>query len=201
MAYYHDMVTEKSWQELQLLTKKIRFILIGGWAVYLYTKTLKSKDIDIIIDYDQLPHLQQDYKLTKNERLKKYEAKKGPVEIDIYLPHFSHLGIPAEDLFKKTHQYEGFMIVIPEILLALKLYVLSQRGRTPKGGKDFLDIISLFQLPNMSAKEIQKTLDQYRLAGVWENFLKHLEEHREAVELGLDQYQFSKIKKQILNAS
>lgn len=34
MAFYHDIITEKSWQELQILVKNIRFVLIGGWAVY-----------------------------------------------------------------------------------------------------------------------------------------------------------------------
>ena len=48
MEYYHDLVTQKSWEELQQLRKIIDFVLIGGWATYLYTKTLKSKDIDII---------------------------------------------------------------------------------------------------------------------------------------------------------
>src|SRR3990167_8592495 len=102
MEYYHDLVTQKSWEELTQLTKFLDFVLIGGWAVYLYTKTLKSKDIDIIVDFDQLKLLQEHYQLNKNERLKKYEAVKGEVQIDIYLPHFSALGIPVEELIKHS---------------------------------------------------------------------------------------------------
>ena len=49
--FYHELITEKSFKILQDLRKKIKFILIGGWAVFLYARTLKSKDIDIIIDY------------------------------------------------------------------------------------------------------------------------------------------------------
>lgn len=55
--YYNDLITEKSWQTLQNLIKQIDFVLIGGWAVYLYTKSLKSKDIDIIVSYDSLSKL------------------------------------------------------------------------------------------------------------------------------------------------
>src|SRR3989338_3199496 len=98
MAYYHDLVTKQSWQELILLKKLIPFVLIGGWATYLYTKSLKSKDIDIIIDYPALSALKKFYDVHKNERLAKYEAVKGPVQIDIYLPHYSRLGIPAEEI-------------------------------------------------------------------------------------------------------
>lgn len=198
MAYYHDVMTEKSWEELQELSKTIRFVLIGGWAIYLYTKTLKSKDIDIIVDYDQLPLLQKHYAFTKNDRLKKYEARKGPVEIDIYLPHFSELGIPIVDLLKNTQRQGGFTIITPDFLLLLKLYTLLQRGRSPKGKKDFIDIMALFQLPEIVASKIQDQLRQYKLQGVWENFLAHLEEHTEVPELGLNPHQYSKIKKKIL---
>ncbi len=48
MAYYHDLITEKSWRILQELKRQYQFILIGGWAVYLHASALKSKDIDII---------------------------------------------------------------------------------------------------------------------------------------------------------
>lgn len=67
MQFYHQVVTEKSFLALQELKRKYRFILIGGWAVFLYTHSLKSKDIDIIIDYNELGALQKDYPIIKNE--------------------------------------------------------------------------------------------------------------------------------------
>ncbi len=45
MTYYHDLITKQSWEELQRLQKNIDFVLIGGWAIYLYTKALKSKAV------------------------------------------------------------------------------------------------------------------------------------------------------------
>ena len=40
MQYYHEIVTEKSFKFLQGLKKRYRFILIGGWAVFLYSRSL-----------------------------------------------------------------------------------------------------------------------------------------------------------------
>ena len=54
MEYYQNIITAKSFQILQALKRQYDFILIGGWAVFLYTRTLKSKDIDIIVDYPAL---------------------------------------------------------------------------------------------------------------------------------------------------
>ncbi len=48
MAFYHDIITKKSWEELKILNKKINLILIGGWATYLYTGKLKSNTYRII---------------------------------------------------------------------------------------------------------------------------------------------------------
>ena len=73
MNYYRDQVTQKSWQVLTALSNKYEFVLIGGWAVWLYTKQLKSKDIDMVVALDQLGKLSRDYDLVKNDRLFKYE--------------------------------------------------------------------------------------------------------------------------------
>ena len=73
--FYHELITEKSFKTLQELRKKFKFILIGGWAVFLYTKSLKSKDIDMVIDYDELGRIKKAYALSKNDRLKKYDDR------------------------------------------------------------------------------------------------------------------------------
>src|SRR3989338_3375463 len=86
MAYYHDLITEKSFQALQKLKRKHDFVLIGGWAVFLYTKALKSRDIDFICDYEELQKLKAEYDLVKNDRLKKYEIHMGEFDVDIYVP-------------------------------------------------------------------------------------------------------------------
>ncbi|HLD75822.1 MAG TPA: hypothetical protein VI874_02295, partial [Candidatus Norongarragalinales archaeon] len=61
-------------------------MLIGGWAAFLWTGKHKSKDIDIVVGHDALSGLKQRQALTKNEKLRKYEIKRGDVDIDIYTP-------------------------------------------------------------------------------------------------------------------
>lgn len=47
--FYQRFLTDKSFSILTELKKRLKFILIGGWAVYFYTKSLKSKDIVILL--------------------------------------------------------------------------------------------------------------------------------------------------------
>lgn len=197
MNYYHDLVTEKSWRELQQLQRRLPFVLIGGWAVYLYAKALKSKDIDVIVDYDQLPILQKHYLLRKNERLKKYEALQGEVEIDIYLPHYSRLGIPVETLLLHAKKVEGFTVLDSDYLIALKIYTLSQRGRSSKGKKDFLDIISLLRSSETPPSRVQQLLAEYKLRPAWQTFGQFLDEYTQLPELNLNVHQYNRLKQSI----
>lgn len=193
MAYYHDLVTQQSWEELQKLKKDLDFVLIGGWATYLYTKALKSKDIDILIQFDQLAILAKNYLLSKNDRLKKYEAIKSQVQIDIYLPHFSTLGIPVETLLSHSISLEGFTLLDPNFLLALKIYTLNQRGRSVKGRKDFLDIVSLVLSRHCDLSVTQDLLQKYQIT---KSVLSQLlQETTHLPELNLNAHQFSRVKK------
>jgi len=197
MAYYHDIITQKSWEELKILNKKVKFVLIGGWAIYLYTRQLKSKDIDILIDYSELGKLKEGYDVTKNDRLKKYEARKGEIQIDIYLPNYSEIGIPVDILINRTISLEGFTVLKKEWLICLKIYVLSIRGRTPKGEKDFLDILSLFKVGSGDINKIVKTIKDYNLEKQFDYFLNFLDERVEAEEIGLNKHQYKKLKTEI----
>lgn len=198
MVYYHDLVTQKSWDELQVLNKAVDFVLIGGWAAYLYTKTLKSKDIDIIVDYDQLPILKKHYLLNKNTRLKKYEAVKAEVEIDIYLPYYSEIGIPVEDLLEQKRQLEGFTLVEINYLLVLKIYTLAQRGRSPKGQKDFLDVVSLLNSGQEDLGKVKQIMRKYGIEGELKVLQELLTEYSEVLELGLNKHRFARLRKDIV---
>ncbi len=196
MKFYHNIITQKSWGELTKLGKIADFVLIGGWAIYLYTKALKSKDIDILVEFDQLGNLKKAYDVVKNERLKKYEARREEIQIDVYLPHFSFLGIPAEDLMDKTSSIEGFTILKKEWLFALKLYVLGKRARSAKGEKDFLDILSLFQ-SGIDTNLANKIIKKYRLENSFEFFIDILNERVEAPELNISRHKYKKLKTKI----
>ena len=109
--FYQNIITQKSWELLLSIKKQFKFILIGGWAVFLYTKNLKSKDIDVIIDFKSLQKLKNNYEIHKNERLKKYEIKQEGIDIDIYLPYYSWLGLPVEKITPYTEIIESFTVV------------------------------------------------------------------------------------------
>ena len=132
-GYYRDQVTEKSWNLLRTLSKNYSFVLIGGWAVWLYTHALKSKDIDIVVSHGELGKLAKDFPLIKNDRLKKYEINQGEVEVDIYSPFYSNPGIPAQTILEHAILHEGFRVPRPEDLLALKLTAYASRAGSSKG--------------------------------------------------------------------
>lgn len=201
MDYYHNLVTEKSRKELQKLRRQLDFVLIGGWAVFLYSKTLKSKDIDILVDYDKLQGLAKLYDLNKNPRLKKYEAVKEEVQIDVYLPHYSKIGIPVEDLLVSTINVEGFRVVEINYLVVLKLYSFNLRGNSTKGRKDFIDLVSLLSLPSCDYNKIKDIVLKYSLKEALDRFIQHLKNTFELKELRLNKHAFSRRKKEILAGS
>jgi hypothetical protein len=198
MSFYHDLVTVKSWKELCRLRTLLPFVLIGGWAVYLYTRALKSKDIDIVISFDGLSKLKDRYAVSKNDRLRKYEARVDEVEIDIYLPHYSRIGIAAEEIIRNTKVVDGFTVVAPDTLFLLKLYTLSQRGRSPKGRKDFIDLISLVTSKSFVWQNVRQGMATFKLESSRQPFIQMLNESQSVPELGLNRHGYGKMKKQIM---
>lgn len=197
MDYYHNLITAKSWKTLILLRKSYDFILIGGWAVYLYTKALKSKDIDIVVGFDGLEKLKHDFEVSKNNRLKKYEARAEEIEIDIYVPFYSNLGLPTEELKKYETQLTGFKVPSKEALAVLKEYALAQRADSPKGRKDLIDIVSLFSLPDFDWKRYKKIVKEYGLESFAEITGKMIKETTQIQELGLNNHKMASLKKKI----
>lgn len=197
MEYYKDLITKKSFRILQELRRQYSFILIGGWAVFLYTHSLKSKDIDLVIDYGELEKLRKKFDLFKNERLKKYEIIIEEIDIDLYLPFYSNPGIPAQEIKKYTQNIEGFSVPRPEILLALKQGAYLKRVGSPKGEKDKVDIISLLS-DGLDFKFYKKILKKYKLENHLEELKKLIQSLVQVPELKLNQFKYSKLKKKIL---
>ena len=198
MAYYHNLITDKSWQLLKKLESSYEFVLIGGWAVFLYTQSLKSKDIDLMIEYDELEKLKNEFEVTKNDRLKKYEAKSGEIEVDIYLPFYSNPGIPAEDIAEATVSVEGFRLPAKEILAVLKGKALENRAETVKGRKDLIDLISLFSLADFEWEKYKTALARYKLEKQGEYVKGILTKTAHMTELGLNVHRMAALKRKIL---
>lgn len=195
--YYQDIITEKSWQILKELKKDSDFVLIGGWAVYLYSKAFKSKDIDIIVDFKELENLSRKFNIYKNNRLKKYEIKKEGIDVDIYVPYFSELGVGAEEIIKYTNKIEAFKLPQKEILLITKQQAYQDRKESKKGEKDMIDIFSLILLKDFDFKLYLKLLKKFRLEKFKSDLTDLLENTIEISELGLNRHFFARRKREI----
>jgi len=196
--FYQQYLTDKSFKVLTQLKKRYKFILIGGWAVYFYTQSLKSKDIDIIIDFSELEKIKKDFPMNKNERLKKYQIKIEEIDIDIYLPFYSDLGISLENIIKKTNSINGFTILDKEILLLTKLAAYKNRKNSIKGQKDLIDIINLILLDDFNFKYLTKLIIESNLDDYKEILKKVIIETKSVSEINLNQHFFSKKKKELL---
>lgn len=197
--FYQDIITEKSFQFLLELKKQYKFILIGGWAVFLYTHSLKSKDIDIIVDYDILGKLKENFVIYKNERLMKYEIKTDDFDVDIYLPHYSDLGVACDKIKETAVMREGFILPQLEILLMLKVYAWIHRRGSIKGQKDELDIFSLAFLPEFDWGNYLKLIKELNFEEEHKNFIILLKSVKNIEELNINNQQMSRFRKKILN--
>jgi hypothetical protein len=197
-AFYQQFLTDKSFSLLTELKKQFKFILIGGWAVYFYTKSLKSKDINMIVDFSQLEEFKKEFTIEKNERLKKYQIKIEEIDIDIYLPFYSDLGLPVEEIIKKTTMVNGFVLLEKEALLITKLKAYQDRRESVKGQKDLVDIISLVLLEDFDFNYLLDLINKHRLGKYWQVLEKLVLETKEVAELNLNQHAFAKKKKKLL---
>ncbi|OGY92947.1 MAG: hypothetical protein A3H70_02455 [Candidatus Komeilibacteria bacterium RIFCSPLOWO2_02_FULL_48_11] len=196
--YYHNLVTKKSFEILKQLQRTHNFILIGGWAVFVWTKSLKSKDIDIVLDYLELEKFKGQYELTKNDRLKKYEAKEGEVDIDIYVNNYSNPGLPAEEIEKYAVPRAGFRVPRPEVLLMLKQVAHEARSGTPKGAKDAIDIVSLLADGEIDFAFYNQLLDIYKKSGLKEKLKALLKSMNQVPERNLNQHALSRLRSRVM---
>ncbi len=200
MEFWNSLLTEKSWNILQELKKEnFRFIVIGGLAMYLWTKQHKSKDIDIILPaIKDLEFLKRKYTFVKNERLKKYEIKMDDIDIDIYLPYYSKLGLPLEVVAQKTAKIEGFEVVNLEVLLILKQAAEAERGESMKGLKDRIDIMTLLCFAGIDFLKYRELLEKYNLRDYRHRLKRIVLSFREMKYLNLNVKDYARIKKELL---
>ena len=173
--YWDDIITSQSWEKLVEINKQYDFVLIGGWAVWLYTRALKSKDIDIIVSFEELSKLKDNFALHKNARLSKYEIKELNYDIDVYVEHFSNLGLPAEAIAKESQDLDGFTVPKPEMLLIAKQCAFRDRQGSIKGEKDKIDIFSILELKQLDFNFYKKFLEgmEFRYRNYKKNVCVH----------------------------
>ncbi len=200
MEFWNSLLTEKSWKILQEMKKEpYSFIVIGGWAAYLWTKQHKSKDIDIILpNIKDLDFLKQKYDLKKNDHLKKYEIQFEEIDLDIYIPYYSQLTIPVEDIKKEITTIEGIPVVASEVLLILKQGAEIDRKDSIKGQKDRIDIVTLLCFAPIDFKKYTLILKKYNLEEYRVRLKQILTGFSDIKYLSLTHQEFVKIKKELL---
>ena len=197
MEFWNSQLIEKSWEVLQDLKKKYDFILIGGWAIYLWTKQQKSKDIDIVVSISELQKLKQE-NLSKNDNLRKYEIKRGEIDVDIYVSHFSKLIIPPEYIENYISKIEGFSVISKEALLVLKQGAEIERRNSPKGEKDKIDIMSLLFFSDINFNVYKAILKKYSLEHFIDSLISILKAFKDYNSINLTPREFKKTKENIL---
>ena len=197
MEYWSIIITQKSWDVLQKIRKELDFVLIGGWAAYLWTKSHKSKDIDIVVDYKELNKLKLDYNLKKNDALKKYEIKIEDIDIDIYIPFYSKLPL-IKNLENCTVKVEGINVVKPEALLVLKQAAEMDRSNTEKGLKDRIDIMDLLLNCQIDFAEYKKMLEKDKLIHFKNRLVEIVAKFNEIKYLNLNPRQLKLKKEEII---
>jgi len=200
MEFWNSELTAKSWTLLQQLTKeKFRFIVIGGWATYLWTKQHKSKDIDIIIpDFRELEIIGNKYLLRKNNNLKKYEIKTEEIDIDIYLPYYSKLSLPIDFVLKNTTLVEGFEVVQPEILLILKQGAELDRKDSVKGQKDRIDILTLLCYTKIDFSKYRHFIEQQKIVPYRQRLKEIIQSFKDLKHLNMNSKEYADKKKELL---
>lgn len=200
VEFWNSALTEKSLNILIELKKKpFRFIVIGGWAAFLWTKQHKSKDIDIVLpNMKDLDHLKQNYVLKKNDNLKKYEIQFEEIDLDIYVPYYSRLAVPVEDMKAYSTKVENFEVVIPEVLLILKQGAELDRANSVKGSKDQIDIVTLLCFCDLDFKKYNSLLKKYNLLHFYDRLKSILNNFKDIKYLDLNPRQFKLKKKAIL---
>lgn len=198
--FWSELLTQDSWLELVKLAKQFDFILIGGWAAFLHTGLHKSKDIDIIVDFETLGALRTQYSLEKNERLRKYEVKQDKFDIDVYVPHYSQLALPTEQLSRYSVNIQGIKTVSAEALLILKQGAEIERRNSVKGQKDAIDILTLLTLANVDLPLYKKIIAQFKKEHYLSELMRVLRDFPdEDIEyLGMSFTDFKKWRKQLL---
>ena len=202
MEFWNSDITNESWKELLSLSTKYSFTLIGGWAIYMYTKLQKSRDIDIVVDYDQFKMLSTDFEMRKNPSLRKYEIKFQKFDIDVYTPFYSRLAVPPQDLINSYTIIENIRVPKVEELLILKIGAFEERLNSIKGQKDRLDIAGLAFYSSIDYVRLRNVLDSYGKTLYIDLLVKAIGtiERRLLPYLNLNESTYARIKKKTLEA-
>jgi len=210
MEVWNEKAVEKSENILKELKEFADFVVIGGWAVFLKTKAVRSIDIDIYINFNDFYRLQpvlveKGIYINFNPKLKKYNTKIEEVDIDIYTPDQCGLIIPCKDIFENGwfEVIEGFKVLETEPLLLLKLKAEKERTNTMRGFKDRCDILALLANLDLNKKFMDDLFKRYNCLDLRKGLVgiikQSSEEYKYALQKEIIPSRLKKLKKKLIN--
>ncbi len=141
--FWNREKTDASLKTLRVIAEKIDFVLVGGWAVYMYTGMQKSEDVDIAISYDSLDFFRK-YGINDYGGIKiKYSVVDGTT-VGLFIEAYSDVSLPVHvrEIIEHYVLIDNIKVVKKELLLLLKLWVYFRESEL-KVDKDIIDVISL----------------------------------------------------------
>lgn len=177
-----------------------KVVLIGGWAVWIYSRYLKSKDIDLIIDereFWKLKNLliQMGFSETYSEHLGKKGFAKlintDKVEIDVYEMRIGNIRV--EPIIKGSikRKVNGLEVLIANVtdLFVLKSISLLERMGSAKGEKDISDLLALLDKHYSSIDwNVVKKIGKEDLKKVFEILLGNYKTTQKFYRMSLNKY-------------
>ena len=118
--------------------------------------------------------------------------------MDIYVPHFSKLAMPVEDIKEYASRIQNFDVVNPAALLILKQGAEHDREKSVKGGKDRIDIITLLFYADINFREYFKLLERYKLKNYYERLKAILQNFKEIKYINMNPREFKLKKTEIM---
>jgi hypothetical protein len=197
--FWNKEKTKDSFNVLHKLAKELDFVLIGGWAVYYYTKQQESLDVDIAIQYDKLEYFRK-FGINQYENTKIKYSIMDNIYIDIFLSEFSEkeLLVPISFILKNYELIDGIKVVERNVLLILKLSGYFRSDET-KVRKDVVDVISLLFYGNIDLSKIKELITKYKIEPrkSIDILLEYLDKSETLLDfIGIDKKEYSTKKKE-----
>lgn len=160
--YYNDAETGKSYALLVKLAKDVDFVLVGGWAVNLYTGMQRSKDLDIAIEPDGLDYFRR-YGIRDYGIGVKYSVI-DDVHVDLFINGvpIRSASIPVKEMLSSPRRINGIRVVDKNILVLLKLSGYFRFDEI-KSAKDVIDVVSLLFYAGIDMKAVKMLVDKYKV--------------------------------------
>lgn len=181
-----------------LVSDGLDFVLIGGWAVYYYTRQQESLDVDIAISYDRLEFFRNAGIADHEGTRIKYSIRNG-IYVDIFVSEFSDPDLPisVSEILKHFNAIDGVKVVDREMLLLLKLWGYF-RDDEVKVRKDIIDVASLVIYGDINLSRVAALARRYKIparrgADVLLEYMDKAETLTEFVGMGLNEYKKAKI--------